>query len=54
MFGTDYPFDIGDPEARRALPALDSIVETERRKILCENAQRVLGMARKPEAANAK
>jgi aminocarboxymuconate-semialdehyde decarboxylase len=22
MFGTDYPFDIGDPEAKRQMPAL--------------------------------
>jgi aminocarboxymuconate-semialdehyde decarboxylase len=42
MFGTDYPFDIGDPEAKRALPALNAIAEAPRQKIFYENAQRVL------------
>ena len=45
MFGTDYPFDIGDPEAKRALPALQSMAAAERRKIFRENAQRVLAKA---------
>ncbi len=48
MFGTDYPFDIGDPEAKRALPALNAIAETQQRKIFYENAQGVLEAARKP------
>ncbi len=48
MFGTDYPFDIGDPEARRALPALNRLEEESRRKIFRDNAAAVLAAARKP------
>jgi aminocarboxymuconate-semialdehyde decarboxylase len=48
MFGTDYPFDIGDPEAKRALPALDRLDEEPRRKIFRDNAEAVLTNARKP------
>jgi aminocarboxymuconate-semialdehyde decarboxylase len=51
MFGTDYPFDIGDPEAKRALPALDRLPEPARRKILRDNAAALLAGARKPGAA---
>ena len=47
MFGTDYPFDIGDPEAKRALPALNRLDDASRRKIFRENAAAVLGAARK-------
>ena len=54
MFGTDYPFDIGDPEAKRALPALDSLAASEREKIFHENARRVLDSARRADAAHAK
>jgi len=46
MFGTDYPFDIGDPEAKRALPALDCLPEEVRQKIFCANALAVLAAAR--------
>ena len=48
MFGTDYPFDIGDPEAKLALPALNRLAEEPRRKIFRENAAAVLAAARKP------
>ncbi len=48
MFGTDYPFDIGDPEAKRALPALNRLTHEDQRQIFSENAQGVLGAARKP------
>ena len=48
MFGTDYPFDIGDPEAKRALPALNRLDEESRRKIFRDNAEAVLAAARKP------
>ena len=48
MFGTDYPFDIGDPEAKRALPALNRLDDVSQRKIFSENAQAVLAGARKP------
>jgi aminocarboxymuconate-semialdehyde decarboxylase len=41
MFGTDYPFDIGDPEAKRALPALNRLDEASKRRIFRENAESV-------------
>ena len=53
MFGTDYPFDIGDPEARRALPALNRLADEPRQKIFHENAAAVLAAARKPGAVHA-
>ena len=53
MFGTDYPFDIGDPEAKRALPALERLPEGPRHKIYRENAAAVLAAARKPAKAYA-
>ena len=51
MFGTDYPFDIGDPEAKRALPALNRLPMAVRQKIFSGNAAAVLADARKPAAA---
>ena len=42
MFGTDYPFEIGDPEGRRALPALESLPQGSRQKILHDNAAAIL------------
>jgi aminocarboxymuconate-semialdehyde decarboxylase len=54
MFGTDYPFDIGDPEAKRALPALERLPHEPRKKIYRENAAAVLAAARKPAPAAAK
>ena len=48
MFGTDYPFDIGDPEAKCALPALNRLAAEPRQKIFRENAAAVLAAARKP------
>ena len=53
MFGTDYPFDIGDPEAKRALPALERLPDDQRKKIYRENAAAVLAAARKPAKAHA-
>lgn len=53
MFGTDYPFDIGDPEAKRALPALNRLAEEPRRQIFHENAAAVLAAARKPGMTHA-
>jgi aminocarboxymuconate-semialdehyde decarboxylase len=48
MFGTDYPFEIGDPEGRRALPAIESLPQGIRGKILWDNAAAVLdGVHRK-------
>ena len=52
MFGTDYPFDIGDPEAKRALPALNRLPEAIRQKIFDGNAAAVLAGARKSAAAS--
>jgi aminocarboxymuconate-semialdehyde decarboxylase len=49
IFGTDYPFDIGDPEAKRALPALNKLDEESKRKIFRENVEPILAAARKPE-----
>ncbi len=54
MFGTDYPFDIGDPEAKRALPALERLPDEPRKKIYRENAVAVLAAARKPAPAAAR
>jgi aminocarboxymuconate-semialdehyde decarboxylase len=42
MFGTDYPFEIGDPEGRRALPAIESLSQEMRQNILRDNAAAVL------------
>lgn len=38
VFGSDYPFDIGDPEGRRAVPVIDKLPKTEREKIYRGNA----------------
>lgn len=46
MFGTDYPFDIGDAEGERAGAALDRLPTASKLKILGENARAVLGAAR--------
>jgi len=54
MFGTDYPFDIGDPEAKRALPALNRLPEAAKEQIFNGNAARVLAGARKPAAVAAR
>jgi aminocarboxymuconate-semialdehyde decarboxylase len=51
MFGTDYPFDIGDPEAKRALPALERLDDESKRKIFRANAEAVLTAARRPAHA---
>ena len=53
MFGTDYPFDIGDPEAKRALPALNRLPAASRQKIFRDNAAAVLAGARRPAGAAA-
>lgn len=48
MFGTDYPFDIGDPEAKRALPAILCQDERTQARIFSENALAVLNNAKRP------
>jgi aminocarboxymuconate-semialdehyde decarboxylase len=45
MFGTDYPFEIGDPEGQRAFPALERLSPDVRQKIFHDNAAAVLGAA---------
>jgi aminocarboxymuconate-semialdehyde decarboxylase len=47
MFGTDYPFDIGDAEGERARATLDRLPTASRLKILGENARAVLGALEK-------
>ena len=51
MFGTDYPFDIGDPEAKRALPALERLDDETKRKIFRANVEAVLAAARRSARA---
>jgi aminocarboxymuconate-semialdehyde decarboxylase len=46
MFGTDYPFEIGDAEGKRAMPALDAFPPASRQMILHDNAAAVLNAAR--------
>ncbi len=53
MFGTDYPFDIGDPEAKLALPALNRLADEPRKKIFRDNAAAVLAAAHKPGKTHA-
>ncbi|MCC6534345.1 MAG: amidohydrolase [Burkholderiales bacterium] len=53
MFGTDYPFDIGDAEAQRALPALTRLPQASRDKIYRDNALHVLTAAASKRASDA-
>ena len=46
MFGTDYPFEIGDAEGTRVMPALDALPPGSRQMILHDNAAAVLEAAR--------
>ncbi len=43
VFGSDYPFDIGDPEGRRSVPVIDRLPPLDRQKIESENAIKLLG-----------
>lgn len=45
VFGSDYPFDIGDPEGRRAVPVIDSMAPADREKIYRGNMQKLLAGA---------
>jgi aminocarboxymuconate-semialdehyde decarboxylase len=47
MFGTDFPFEIGDAEGKRAMPALEALPEGARQKILHDNAAAVLDGVRR-------
>jgi aminocarboxymuconate-semialdehyde decarboxylase len=42
VFGSDYPFDIGDPEGRRSVPVIDALPEVDREKVYRSNAIRLL------------
>lgn len=42
LFGSDYPFDVGDPEGGRARPCLDALPPDARDKVLRTNALRLL------------
>ena len=43
VFGSDYPYDIGDPEGRRAVPVIDAMSPAMREKIYRGNALALLG-----------
>ena len=45
MFGTDYPFEIGDALGRYALPRIDALPSAERDAILGGNAAAALARA---------
>jgi aminocarboxymuconate-semialdehyde decarboxylase len=42
MFGSDYPFDIGDPEGKRSVPVIDSLAADAREKVYRANAYAAL------------
>jgi aminocarboxymuconate-semialdehyde decarboxylase len=45
MFGTDYPFEIGDAEGKHALPTINALPAADRDKILGGNAADALRRA---------
>ena len=51
MFGTDYPFDVGDPEAKRSLPAILRQDECVQSLILSGNALAALNGAKRSAAS---
>jgi aminocarboxymuconate-semialdehyde decarboxylase len=42
VFGSDYPFDIGDPEGRRSVPVIDALPAPSREKIYRGNVLALL------------
>jgi aminocarboxymuconate-semialdehyde decarboxylase len=46
MFGTDFPYEIGDTKGAIALPMLQQLPSAQREKILGQNAREVLRHAR--------
>jgi aminocarboxymuconate-semialdehyde decarboxylase len=44
VFGSDYPYDIGDPEGKRSVPVIDALPTDAREKVYRGNALRVLAM----------
>jgi aminocarboxymuconate-semialdehyde decarboxylase len=45
MLGTDYPYDMGDPDPVKSVAALAHLSDRERRMILGENAAQLFGLA---------
>lgn len=45
LFGTDYPFEIGDPAGRHAMPGIRSLPEAEQERVLGGNAAAILTAA---------
>ena len=48
MFGTDYPFEIGDAEGELAMPYINSLGTDDRDRIQGDNAKAILDAARAP------
>ena len=46
VFGSDYPFDIGDPEGRSSVPVIDALASEPREKIYRHNALALLASDR--------
>ena len=46
LFGSDYPFDIGDAEGKAAMPAIERQPENIRNKIVHQNAESILANVR--------
>jgi aminocarboxymuconate-semialdehyde decarboxylase len=42
VFGSDYPFDIGDPEGKRSVPVVDGLPPSDREQVYRGNALRLL------------
>jgi aminocarboxymuconate-semialdehyde decarboxylase len=42
VFGSDYPYDIGDPDGRRSLPVVESLPPDAREKVCRGNALKLL------------
>jgi len=42
LFGSDYPFDVGDPEGKRAQPVIDTLPGDIKAKVLSKNALSLL------------
>ena len=43
LFGTDFPYEIGDADGALAMPALDRLPDADRAKIMSGNALKLLG-----------
>ena len=44
LYGTDYPFDMGNLGPAKDIPGLSRLPESDREKILFENAKKVFGI----------